>query len=264
MQMMSRDKLLKLMKKPDGLLDEAERSNAISYREFLKVSHDALKKARREYDGDAEWFACEELKKSWIKDHCPPIEYLGEGSTRLAMAIDGGKCLKIASNEEGIEQNENEIQAFQLGAEFSCFPKLYAYDKSSMYSLVVDCCCEAKPEDFRRLYGTSCTLAVGTVQQLVDDGLEASKTRDYFAKCIEYPSFGENDEYECFEERLAFLSKLIEKRDSEMPWTVMWDLAKFCVENSDMISLYDLESEVNWGMTPRHGGLCPVVIDAGL
>lgn len=262
--MLSREKLLKLMKKPEGFLDEAESNNAISYKEFLKVSHNALKKARREYDGDVEWFVCEELKKSWIKDHCPPIEYLGEGSTRLAMAIDGGKCLKIASNEEGIEQNENEIQAFQLGAEFSCFPKLYAYDKSSMYSLVVDCCCEAKPEDFRRLYGTSCMLAVGTVQQLVDDGLEVTKTKDYFMKCIEDPELGESDEYECFEERLAFLGKLIEKKDSEMPWTVMLDLAKFSVEHNDVMSLYDLESEVNWGMTPRHGELCPVVIDAGL
>ena len=45
---------------------------------------------------------------------------------------------------------------------------------------------------------------------------------------------------------------------------MMWDLAKFCVEHNDMISLYDLESEVNWGMTPRYGELCPVVIDAGL
>ena len=262
--MMSRDKLLKLMSKPDGLLDEAERNGTISYKEFLKVSHDALKKARKEDEDDAEYIACESLKKGWIKEHCPPIEYLGEGSTRLAMAIDGGKCLKIASNEEGIEQNENEIQAFQLGAEFSCFPKLYAYDKSSMYSLVVDCCCEAKPEDFRKLYGTSCMLAVGTVQQLVDDRLEASKTRDYFAKCIENPELGYSDEYECFEERLAFLRKLIEKRDSEMPWTVMWDLAKFCVEHNDVISPYELESEVNWGMTPRYGDLCPVVIDAGL
>ena len=264
MQMLSREKLLKLMKKPDRLLDETEPNSTISYKEFLNVSHNALKKARREYGGDAEWFACEELKKGWIKDHCPPIEYLGEGSTRLAMAIDGGKCLKIASNEEGIEQNENEIQAFQLGADFSCFPKLYAYDKSSKYSLVVDCCCEAKPEDFRRVYGTSCMLAVGTIQQLVDDELDVNKTRDYFMKCIEDPSFGENDEYECFEERLEFLERLIDKRHSETAWTVMWDLTKFCHEHDDMISLYDLESEVNWGMAPRNGELCPVVIDAGL
>lgn len=262
--MISREKLLKLMRKPDGILDEAESNNVLSYKEFLKVSHDALKKARKEYGGDAEWFACEQLKNGWIKDHCPPIEYLGEGSTRLAMAIDGGKCLKIATNEEGIEQNENEIQVFEAGYGCSCFPKLYAYDKTSKYSLVVDCCCEAKSEDFRRIYGIACNLAIGTLQQLVDDNMNSRATREYFLKCIEDPNLGMNDEYECFKERLRFLDRLLKKKDSEMPWTVMWDLAKFCVEHVDMISLYDLESEVNWGMTTRHGNLCPVVIDAGL
>ena len=264
MQMITREKLLRLMKKPDGIIDESESGSSISYKEFLKVSHDALKRARRVHDEDAEWFACEELKKGWIKEHCPPIEYLGEGSTRLAMAIDGGKCLKIAFNEEGIEQNENEINAFKLGAGFSCFPKLHAYDKTSKYSLVVDCCCEAEPEDFRRLYGTTCILAIGTVAKLVDDSLRAEKTREYFMKCIEDPELGSSDEYECFEERLKFLDKLVENKSSKAQWTVMWDLAEFCFKNPDAVSMYDLESEVNWGMIPRNGELCPVIIDAGL
>lgn len=264
MQMMSREKLLSLMKKPNGIIDESESSSSISYKEFLKVSNDALKRARRVYHEDAEWFVCEELKKGWIKEHCPPIEYLGEGSTRLAMAIDGGKCLKIAVNEEGIEQNENEIKAFELGSGFSCFPKLHAYDKASKYSLVVDCCCEAKPEDFKKLYGTSCIIAIGTITQLVDDNLHAKKTREYFMNCINDPELGSLDEYECFEERLKFLDKLVDNKSSKVWWTVMRDLAEFCFKNPDAISLYDLESEVNWGMTPYDGELCPVIIDAGL
>jgi hypothetical protein len=40
---------------------------------------------------------------------------LGEGSSRLALAIDGGKCLKVAMNDEGIEQNENEIAVLEAG-----------------------------------------------------------------------------------------------------------------------------------------------------
>ena len=175
-----------------------------------------------------------------------------------------GKCLKIATNEEGIEQNENEIQAFEIGSEYACFPKLYAYDKAKKYSLVVDCCCEAKPKDFKNIYDTSCMLAVGTLQQLVNDNMKVDDTKSYFIKCIKNPELGYSDEYECFEERLAFLDKLLEKKDSEIQWTSMWDLAKFCVEHNGIISLYDLESEVNWGMTGRYGDLCPVVIDAGL
>ena len=44
----------------------------------------------------------------------------------------------------------------------------------------------------------------------------------------------------------------------------MWMLASFCAAYPTLLSLEDLESEVNWGMAGRNGGLCPVVIDAGI
>jgi hypothetical protein len=264
MQMISRDKLLKLMSKPDGLLDEAERNNAVSYKEFLKVSHIALNKARKEDEDDAEYIACESLKNGWIKEHCPPVRYLGEGSSRLAMAIDGGKCLKIASNDEGIEQNENEIAVLQNGEGFSCFPKLHDYDRKKKFSIVVDCCCEAKPSDFMKNYGISCNLAVGTVWQLVKDCLDFSKTSAYFTECMSDSRLAALDEYENFDKRLAFLERLEKSKDNECAWTSMWDLARFCDSHRGMLELFDLESEVNWGMLGRDGKLCPVVIDAGI
>lgn len=264
MQKISRDKLMKLIKKPDGILDEASNASAFSYTEFLKVSHAALKKASREDEDDAEAIAYEKLKNGWIKEHCPPIEYLGEGSSRLAMAIDGGKCLKVVMNDEGIEQNENEVYVLEQGKSCMCFPKLYAYDKVKMLSLVTDCCCEAKPEDFRRLYGTSCMLAVATVQQLVDGNLDIRAVEQHFIECIKDPALGADDEWECFEERLEFLKKLAAKKDIEPQWKSMWELAEFCAKHPSALDLYELESEVNWGMSSRDGMLCPVVIDAGI
>lgn len=245
MQMISRDKLLKLIKKPDGIR-EAESGNVFLYEEFLEVSQNELEKASAQYSGDAEYITCEKLRNGWIKDHCPPIRFLGEGSSRLAMAIDGGKCLKIATNDEGISQNENEIRAFDFGQNYSCFPKLYAYDKMTRFSLVVDCCTESKPEDFIRIYGIECNYLVGTLQQLLYDDLDFKKTKQYFIDCINDPKLGEDDEWENFEPRLKFLEKLMVKKDKEMPWTVMWDLAKFCAEYHTLVGLYDLESEVNW------------------
>lgn len=93
-----------------------------SYDEFLSVSYAALAEASKIDKDDVEVIAYEKLRNGWIKDHCPPIRYLGEGSSRLAMAIDGGKCLKIATNDEGIEQNANEISVLKAGKGYSCFP----------------------------------------------------------------------------------------------------------------------------------------------
>ena len=72
-----------------------------------------------------------------------------------------------------------------------------------------------------------------------------------------------NDDFENFEVRLKFLRDLRAKKDNDYAYTVMADLAKFCVDDS-RLGLEDLESEVNWGMAPRDGKLVPVVIDAGL
>ena len=264
MQKISRDKLMKLIKKPDGILDEASNASAFSYTEFLKVSHAALKKASREDEDDAEAIAYEKLKNGWIKEHCPPIEYLGEGSSRLAMAIDGGKCLKVVMNDEGIEQNENEIAVLEKGIGFSCFPKLYTYDKKNKFSIVVDCCCEAKPSDFMENYGISCNLAVGTAWQLVKDRLDFKQTRAYFNECMHDKKLAALDEYENFDKRLAFLDKLEQNKDAVPAWKSMWDLSQFCASYTGMLEMFDLEPEVNWGMAPRDGVLCPVVVDAGI
>ena len=263
MQMISRDKLEKLISKPDALLFENE-NGQFSYRDFLSVSHQALKEARKEDEDDAEFLAYERLRNGWIKNHCPPIRYLGEGSGRLAMAIDGGKCLKVAMNDEGIEQNENEIDVFEAGKGFSCFPALYAYDKSRKFSLVVDCCCEMKPNDFRRIFGIECNLAVGTIQQLADDNMDFIKSEKYFKECIKNPELGEKDEWENFDMRLKFLRRLIDLKDEDIRWKSLWDLASFLNEHPTMLASYDIENEINWGFAGRDKMLVPVVIDAGI
>lgn len=112
---------MKLIQQPIGII-EAESTSTISYKEFLDVSGKTLKEAKKIDKYNCESIAYMMLRDGWIKDHCPPIRYLGEGSSRLAMAIDGGKCLKIATNDEGIEQNANEISVLKAGKGYSCFP----------------------------------------------------------------------------------------------------------------------------------------------
>ena len=258
MQLVSRQVLMQLMHKPEGI-KETERQ--FSYKDLLELTDKLMKMNKSEEDPI--WETYNDLSKSWLKENCPPLKYLGEGSTRIAYGINGGKCLKLATCDEGIDQMQNEIYDFTEGQEYACFPKLYAYDKEHEFSLVTDCCCEAKPEDFRKIYGIPCELVVGTLAQLCQDNMNPNITVKYFTECIENPELGEQDEYENFQQRLDFLNKLVQKKDNDMHWTSLWDLALYCSGNSQL-GLYDLETVVNWGMTSRYGELCPVVIDAGL
>lgn len=258
MQLVPRQTLMQLMRKPEGI-EEVERS--FSYNDLLQLTDELMKMNKSEED--PVWETYNDISKSWLKENCPPLKYLGEGSTRIAYGINGGKCLKLATCDEGIDQMQNEIFNFTEGQDYACFPKLYAYDKDYEFSLVTDCCCEAKPDDFKNIYGIPCNLIVGTLEQLRQDNMNPTATEKYFNECIADPELGSNDEYENFKPRLQFLKKLVQSKKTDMRWTSLWDLALYCSGNSKL-GLYDLESEVNWGMTPRYGELCPVVIDAGL
>lgn len=50
------------------------------------------------------------LKRGFLERNCPPIEYVGAGSSRVAYALDGGVCLKIAVSKAGVAQNKNEAE----------------------------------------------------------------------------------------------------------------------------------------------------------
>ena len=40
-------------------------------------------------------------KSTFLKENCPPIKFIGEGSSRAAYAMEGGLCMKLAMNEAG-------------------------------------------------------------------------------------------------------------------------------------------------------------------
>lgn len=42
------------------------------------------------------------VKRSFLEENCPPIEFVGAGSSRVAYALDGGICLKIAISQAGV------------------------------------------------------------------------------------------------------------------------------------------------------------------
>lgn len=102
MQEISFEKLKKLAAKP---ISEAEGKQPYAelFDEVVNVHKTAYRKAKNSGLSNIDstrqaGFAV----KRFIKIHkCPPVEYVGEGSSRIAYALDGGLCLKVAYNEAG-------------------------------------------------------------------------------------------------------------------------------------------------------------------
>ena len=154
-QLVSRQHLLQLLK-ADGKVEESE--NSFSYSDFCKWHAECIEDGKKlDFrgeldDGEDKYsFAYDKVKETYLESKCPPIKFAGRGSSRAAFALAGGKCLKIATNSRGIAQNKQEL-VNSANQQFSCFTKVYAQadDKSS---LLVECCCEARGDDFMKQFG---------------------------------------------------------------------------------------------------------------
>lgn len=75
----------------------AEAEGMDFWKEFMQA-YDSL--AKRNKNNVEKTFSA--LRRGWLKDKCPPVEFAGEGSSRAAFALDGGLCLKIATSKAGI------------------------------------------------------------------------------------------------------------------------------------------------------------------
>jgi len=92
MQYVTLEQLQELAKAPDTVESKSifDYSEVVSeFETYLKQSKDITK-------------AYSLLKNKYLKQHCPPIRYIAEGSSRAAYACNGGKCLKLAISNAGI------------------------------------------------------------------------------------------------------------------------------------------------------------------
>lgn len=83
------------------------------------------------------------------------LPLLGEGSSRIVFAYSGGKALKIAMNRAGLEQNNEEVNAYTKHKNLSIIPKIFdaASDNKWIVAEIV------KPftsgDDFQRVVGAN-------------------------------------------------------------------------------------------------------------
>ena len=269
-QLVSREHLLQLLK-ADGKVEESE--NSFSYSDFCKLHAKCIEDGKRlDFrgeldDGEDKYsFAYDKVKETYLESKCPPIKFAGRGSSRAAFALAGGKCLKIATNSRGIAQNKQEL-VNSANQQFSCFTKVYAQadDKSS---LLVECCCEARGDDFMKQFGIQLFQLMQVVNLAINyRGLDAAlKHLDADLNMMLKKNTVANLKNEI--ENTQALIKLLNgiKKLKAPQATVIADLLKFYENNAwdaSQLLTGDLKAISNWGLAARDGQLCLVILDSG-
>lgn len=136
-QMISLDKLKKLAAKP-----LVEREGSKFFDEFKQSWREEAAGVTASNEGmppsAVPGIVYGKVKKGFLRDHCPPIEYIAEGSSRAAYALDGGLCLKIATSAAGISQNKAEAKNAAEARGLGIFPEVYEHT-DDWAAMLVDC-----------------------------------------------------------------------------------------------------------------------------
>ena len=194
----------------------------------------------------------------WLEQFCPPIQFVGEGSSRAAFCMDGCACIKVAKNKAGIEQNRHEWKICTENAKYSCFPAVEDKD-DKFYSLLTECCTEATDEDFVKFFGMKAFGTVEVMQRFLriktgtwgwkQVAAEYEGWDDYVRKpkqkVAEGIGTGKTGAWKCLQDLIAFY----ESRDFK----------------DDELLIGDLGNPQNWGLRldVTRMEVVPVLIDAG-
>ena len=272
-QLVSRKQLLELVK-ADGRVEESE--NSFSYSDFCKYHAECIEDGKRlDFRGqlddgeDKYLFAYDKVKDTYLESKCPPIKFAGQGSSRAAFALAGGKCLKIAINAKGVAQNKQELKNAEDDT-LVCFTKNYA-QADDCSSLLTECCSKANDNDFKKTLGIWPFQIVQVLHLVADNkGIDAALehlNNDYDEMHSAGDEFIDDDlmqEIERTQDMIKLLKHVKQKRSPQM--AVIADLIEFYKKNgwnTDALLPGDLSNVSNWGLAARDGQLCLVVLDAG-
>lgn len=240
----------------DSILHESD-AKSFSYDEFkqeYEKTLDFMKNAGSEEPIEATYKI---LLYGWLKDHCPPIKLIGQGSSRAAFGCSDGICLKIAINHFGTVQNLNEaINTMDSKTKgYLCFAQTYEKSNDNT-SLLTECCSSITPYQWQEMWE-------------IDDNSFVKHPDKYLLVAI-------SKFYECncnwdecianLEKPQAMLMQRIKARKSPAMKTLasLFDFYAASKANYDKLSPYELCTANNWGAAIRFGKVAPVVIDSGL
>lgn len=164
---------------------------------------------------------------------------IGKGSSRVVFQIDDDKVLKLAANEWGLAQNEEEGRGDWYKDRLGIFPRVYEVDEENYWWLVSEYVLPAQKRDFMKCYGI--TYA------------------DYVKYMNTIHNTHKSDLFTCPKEETLSMEFMKRK---------IWPNEQL-VRFEDYVASYDVDTFdltrlENLGLVNREGGPQIVILDSGL
>lgn len=281
MQLVTLDDLKKLTY--SNLQENQNEDFNLSFKDISKAySHkrSELEKAARKQHISRDLIAAMSnwMKNDYLRDKCPPIALVGEGSSRIAYACFGGKCLKVAKDQAGVAQNKQEEKHTHKKhwwtTVYGCF--VNTYDANNEFSLLLSECC-AKISNSHQLADAFQMPDYDVFRAVIktvgnDENIDMSSSaislrtmaKDYRHKGKDFKQM--NTYADIAEESAAWIDKFIKTSSSKMTpgQRSFSQLIRFWKKNGvDELLPGDVVGYENWGFAIRDGQIAPVLIDVG-
>lgn len=174
-------------------------------------------------------------------EYCERYLYrISSGSARIVYRIDDEKVLKLAKNNKGIAQNEEE--SFSYASTTGIGAQVFDFDSENYTWLEMELASKAKVSDFKRLLGYDFKFLCGFIDSVKNEYSRYS--RNYF-----------DDIYSDFKEKIS---------EYELPNSEWWISLYNYMTNTGLESVGDLKRTSSWGIVKRNGQEELVLIDMGL
>lgn len=227
-----------------------------------------------------------EDRVDYLRGKC---QFVGEGSSRTTFILNDNTALKIAKNEKGIAQNENEIKLAETLNDLDGFATIFDWDKKTYSALTTELCSpleddESGVDTFYDMFKMTPTETIDLLMYIYEqDGITTHlRKKMKLILSSEDQSFSticDMVEKQYLSSVLDCMSKveMMEKARINLKFLDMYDdannpqgqvfksIIKFQIEtNGEKVIFDDMTNPANWGMINRNGKDCLVIIDAGL
>ena len=206
-------------------------------------------------------------KSTFLKENCPPIKFIGEGSSRAAYAMEGGLCMKLAMNEAGTAQNKAEVENTYSSSALEIFPRVHGIGGKCLGILV------------------ECVATYDDPYKFSVEFIDCLKFRSWKNGGYDFPTepvgeFLSEVQKKAAEENSSF-DEAVKEAGDESRWQSWKDLAEmvlrpqnaaqkflrmtaeWAAENPQRLLAADMSNPDNWGLAVRNGEVVPIVLDAG-
>lgn len=227
-----------------------------------------------------------EDRVDYLRGKC---QFVGEGSARTTFILNDKTALKIAKNEKGLAQNENEIKLSETLNDLDGFATIFDWDKKTYSALTTELCSPLEDDQsgvdtFYEMFKMTPFETIDMLMYIYEQDGITTHLRKKMELILSSEDRSFHDICDMVEKQylspvLDCMSKveMMEKARINLKFLDMYDddnnpqgqvfksIINFQIEtNGEKVIFDDMTNPANWGMINRNGKDCLVIIDAGL